>query len=121
MSKYIFLVQETRWGRTLLAASSALKVEPLLVQGVRVEVWADGQKIDTIYNYSRKKLADYKPPVLPPNSEDSVLRLLDRERPGLTSQQFRTLRGQVLAGNVEAALLGLQKIKRRARNGRREK
>ena len=30
--------------------------------------------------------------------------------PWLTGQQYRTLRGQILAGNDEAAMKGLQKI-----------
>lgn len=33
--------------------------------------------------------------------------------PWLTGQQYRTLRGQILAGNDEAAMKGLQKILRR--------
>lgn len=38
---------------------------------------------------------------------------LNRARESLTRQQFKTLRGQILAGNHEAALKGLQKIQER--------
>lgn len=31
-------------------------------------------------------------------------------RPQLTAQQYRTLRGQILAGNADGALRGLRKI-----------
>lgn len=34
-------------------------------------------------------------------------------RPHLTGQQYKTLRGQVLAGNPDGALRGLQKILKR--------
>lgn len=38
---------------------------------------------------------------------------LRRERQNLTAQQFKTLKGQILAGNVEAAEKGLQRLLRR--------
>ena len=38
---------------------------------------------------------------------------LNRASKYLTRQQFKTLRGQILAGNSEAALKGLQKITER--------
>lgn len=38
---------------------------------------------------------------------------LKRERGNLTSQQFRTLKGQILAGDVEGAEKGLAKLLRR--------
>lgn len=44
-----------------------------------------------------------------------ALILLNRARDKLTSQQFKTLRGQILAGNHTAALKGLQKIQRKER------
>jgi hypothetical protein len=38
---------------------------------------------------------------------------LNRAKKHLTPQQYKTLRGQALAGNIEAALKGLKKIERR--------
>lgn len=44
---------------------------------------------------------------------------LNRARSQLTRQQYKTLRGQILAGNHEAALKGLNKLtERRHSNGR---
>ena len=40
----------------------------------------------------------------------TALVTLKAHRPNLTAQQYRTLRGQVLAGEHEAALKGLSKI-----------
>jgi hypothetical protein len=47
-----------------------------------------------------------------------ALAQLNRARNILTRQQFKTLRGQILAGEYEAALKGLQKIKERRPIGR---
>ena len=47
-----------------------------------------------------------------------ALAQLNRARKILTRQQFKTLRGQILAGEYEAALKGLQKIKERRPKGR---
>ena len=44
-----------------------------------------------------------------------ALLALKAHRSQLTPQQYRTLRGQVLAGDDEGALKGLCKIKRRRR------
>lgn len=44
-----------------------------------------------------------------------VLFALKAHRAKLTPQQYRTLRGQVLAGDDAGALKGLQKILRRGR------
>ena len=38
---------------------------------------------------------------------------LRKERSNLTSQQFRTLKGQILAGDVDGAKKGLQRLLRR--------
>lgn len=42
-----------------------------------------------------------------------ALRELRRERPNLTSQQFKTLKGQILAGDIEGAEKGLGRLLRR--------
>lgn len=39
-----------------------------------------------------------------------ALILLNRARKHLTPQQYKTLRGQILAGDAEGGLRGLQKI-----------
>lgn len=48
-----------------------------------------------------------------------ALAQLNRARGSLTPQQYKTLRGQVLAGNASDALRGLQKLLRRAKDGKR--
>lgn len=44
-----------------------------------------------------------------------ALILLDRARKCLTPQQYKTIRGQILAGDAEGALRGLEKIMERRR------
>ena len=39
-----------------------------------------------------------------------ALILLKANRPKLTPQQYKTLRGQILAGNAEGAMRGLKKL-----------
>lgn len=52
---------------------------------------------------------------LKPIDQNALLRLKGY-RPHLTAQQYRTLRGQVLAGDAEGAMRGLEKLlTRRAR------
>ena len=48
-------------------------------------------------------------------SERSAMTRLKGYRNRLTSHQYKTLRGQVLAGNADGALKGLQKILSRER------
>lgn len=43
----------------------------------------------------------------------AALRIIQRSRKALTEQQYRTLKGQCLAGDYPAALKGLEKIIRR--------
>jgi len=38
------------------------------------------------------------------------MKILKSHRDKLTAQQFRTLKGQVLSGNMDGAMKGLQKI-----------
>lgn len=42
--------------------------------------------------------------------DPATLMLVKMNRPYLTAQQYRTLRGQVLAGDAEGARKGLRKI-----------
>ena len=61
MAKYnTFVVQSTKTGRALLVTSSARKVERFpLSTGLRVEVWNENEKIETIYFRTREKLKKY--------------------------------------------------------------
>ena len=60
MAKYnTFVVQQTKDGRALLVTSSARKVKQLLAHGVRVEVWSENRKVETIYTRTRAKLDTY--------------------------------------------------------------
>lgn len=47
-----------------------------------------------------------------------TLRLLERAKPALTPQQYRTLQGQIKAGDPDGAVRGMQKLlcKRRRHN-----
>lgn len=44
-----FIAQETKGGRTMLVTSSARKVKSLLCPGIRVEVWSENRKTETVY------------------------------------------------------------------------
>lgn len=47
---------------------------------------------------------------------DSMLRLLQKYRNRLTTQEYKTLRGQIFAGDADGALRGLKKtLERKAR------
>lgn len=48
-----------------------------------------------------------------------ALRYIERARPALTPQQFRTIKGQILAGDSDGAMRGLERVLRekRARHG----
>ena len=48
-----------------------------------------------------------------------ALATLKGARPYIHPLQFKTLRGQVLAGDAEGAMRGLRKIQRRANDGKR--
>lgn len=44
-----------------------------------------------------------------------ALRTLKASRDRLTKQQFKTLKGQIIAGDIDGAMKGLKKIKERGR------
>ena len=46
-----------------------------------------------------------------------ALRLIEQSRAALSRQQYKTLRGQVLAGDYKAAIRGIQRLKGEKRNG----
>ena len=54
-----FIAQETKGGKTMLITSSARKVKQLLTIGVRVEVWSNNQKTETIYTKTGALLDKY--------------------------------------------------------------
>ena len=50
MSTYnTFIAQSTKGGKAVLVTSSARKVKAVLTPGVRIEVWCNNQKVETIY------------------------------------------------------------------------
>jgi hypothetical protein len=60
MAKYnTFVVQETKGGRAVMVTSSARKVKRLLGKGLRIEVWSENQKTETIYTRTSGKLDKY--------------------------------------------------------------
>lgn len=54
-----FIAQETKGGKTMLVTSSARKVKSVLTPGIRVEVWNDNKKTETIYTKTRSLLDKY--------------------------------------------------------------
>ena len=54
-----FIAQETKGGKTMLVTSSARKVKQLLAPGIRIEVWSNNAKTETIYTKSSALLAKY--------------------------------------------------------------
>lgn len=44
-----------------------------------------------------------------------AMRYLKRARPALTLQQFRTIKGQILAGDSDGAMRGLERVLREKR------
>lgn len=59
MAKYnTFLIVSTK-GKPLLVTSSARKARHELKPGVRVEVWNENQKVDTIYTRTEYRLTYY--------------------------------------------------------------
>ena len=54
-----FIAQETTGGKTVIVTSSARKVKSLLVEGLRVEVWNNNRKAETIYIETKALLDKY--------------------------------------------------------------
>ena len=54
-----FIAQQTKGGKTMLVTSSARKVKSLLSPGVRVEVWSENKKTETIYTKTQALLDKY--------------------------------------------------------------
>ncbi len=54
-----FIAQQTKSGKTVIVTSSARKVKSLLAPGIRVEVWSENKKTETIYTKTRSLLDKY--------------------------------------------------------------
>ena len=54
-----FIAQQTKSGKTMIVTSSARKVKSLLVPGIRVEVWSENKKVETIYTKTKDLLNKY--------------------------------------------------------------
>ena len=54
-----FIAQETQGGKTVLVTSSARKVKALLTAGIRVEVWCENRKTETVYSKTSARLNKY--------------------------------------------------------------
>ena len=54
-----FIAQETKGGKTMIVTSSARKVKALLAPGVRVEVWSENKKVETVYTKTVSLLDKY--------------------------------------------------------------
>ena len=54
-----FIAQETKGGRTMLVTSSARKVKALLAPGIRIEVWSENKKVETVYTKTVALLEKY--------------------------------------------------------------
>ena len=54
-----FIAQETKGGKTVIVTSSARKVKSVLTPGIRVEVWSDNKKTETIYTKTQALLDKY--------------------------------------------------------------
>ena len=119
VKQYTYIVQKTKGGKVVLITTDPQEAEPLLAPGNRLEVWEKDQKVDTIYTRTRERLEQYK-------IKNSFKLILDRNmiitagmqalkqyRNDMTAQQYKTLKGQMLSGDVDGALKGLQKIRRR--------
>lgn len=60
MAKYnTFVVQETKGGKAVLVTSSARKAKRLLTQGLRVEVWSENQRVETVYTRTAREMNKY--------------------------------------------------------------
>jgi hypothetical protein len=60
MAKYnTFVVQQTKGGKAVLVTSSARKVKKLLQPGLRVEVWSQNKRVETVYSRNREQLNKY--------------------------------------------------------------
>ena len=113
--QYAYILISTKGGKVTHVTSSASEARELLRAGLRLEIWSKGQKIATLYNRTKEQIDQYRPRLTGVSQEEieATIRVLNSHRGCLTAQQYKTLKGQALAGDIDCALKGLQKIKRR--------
>ena len=59
MAKYnTFVVIDTKRRKTILVTSSARKANSLLATGIRIEVWNDNNKLESIYERDKRREAN---------------------------------------------------------------
>lgn len=110
-----YILISTKGGKVTHVTSSASQAREMLRVGLRLEIWSRGQKIATLYDRTKEQIDQYKPRPTGISQEEieATIRVLNSHRGCLTAQQYKTLKGQALAGDIDCALKGLQKIKRR--------
>lgn len=115
VNQYAYILISTKGGKVTHVTSSASQARELLRVGLRLEIWSRGQKIATLYDKTKEQIDQYKPRPTGVSQEEieATIRVLNSHRGCLTAQQYKTLKGQALAGDIDCALKGLQKIKRR--------
>lgn len=60
MAKYnTFVVQKTNSGQAVLVTSSARKAKRALAVGLRLEVWSENQKVETVYTRTAHRMNKY--------------------------------------------------------------
>ena len=108
MDAVIYIIQQTKGGKVVAVTSSTKEAKNLLQPGLRAEMWVEGQKKAVYYSRTREQVGDaaHRAPI-----DFDVLTKVEQHRSRLTKQQYKTLKGQVLAGHPEAALKGLHKLK----------
>ena len=108
MDAVIYIIQQTKGGKVVAVTASTKEAKNLLQPGLRVEMWVEGQRKAVYYSRTREQVGDiaHRAPI-----DFDVLTKVEKARPLLTKQQYKTLKGQVLAGHPEAALKGLHKLK----------
>lgn len=112
MDAVIYVLQKTHGGKVVAVTHSAKKVRAMLQPGLRAELWVEGQKRAVYYYRTLDKVGE---PISPGFIEYNAANKVDKARKQLTTQQYKTLKGQISAGRPEAALKGLQKIMERGR------
>jgi hypothetical protein len=106
----VYIIQETKGGRVIQITPSARVVKQVLTPGLRAEMWVGGQKKATYYARTRDQVgsAADRPPI-----DFKALMTVEGLKHRLTTQQYKTLKGQVMAGNPAAAMKGIDKLLRK--------
>ena len=107
MDAVVYIIQKTKGGRVIQITSSARVAREALTTGLRAEMWVGGQKKATYYTRNREQIgsAADRPPI-----DFKALMTVEGFKHRLTTQQYKTLKGQVMAGNPVAAMKGIDKL-----------